>query len=175
MYNYRDVDLYKKLHQHDPSYGTFSVQYNNRIINHINKVKPKTIIDYGSGKGNLAKCLNQYNIDEYDPAIPGKDHITQKQYDLIISTDVLEHLYIDEIELICKEFCMLNPKSMFHCISTRPAAQILSDGSNAHKTIKSGDWWGMKLEQYTGYRTEVINNPVDISHDSVSIILMYNE
>jgi len=59
----------------------------------IEKYKPKTILDFGCGKGFLTKKLIQIypniEVTGWDPS-HGTD--LQGRYDMIVSTDVLEHV-----------------------------------------------------------------------------------
>lgn len=166
--------IYKDMHIKNIGYGATGARYTDRIIAHINKYKPESILDFGCGKGKLLNSLKTHciDIDEYDPAIIGKDKISKYQYDLIITTDVLEHLYEDEIQAICNEFMALSPQTMFHVICTRIAGNLLPDGSNAHKTVKNIEWWADMLVLYTGYNIEIIKNPIDLDGQTSIIILM---
>jgi 2-polyprenyl-3-methyl-5-hydroxy-6-metoxy-1,4-benzoquinol methylase len=149
---YKDIELYKELHKSNPKYGATGFNYCQLINSYIEYYSGdiKNILDFGCGKGTLKNCL-QFPIDEYDPAIEGKEHIPQAQYDLIITTDVLEHLYENEIEAVCKEFISLKPKRMLHFISTVEAKTILPDNTNAHKTIQNGEWWKNTIYKYTNF------------------------
>lgn len=175
MAKYKDIELYKELHINNSEYGNTGSRYTQRILNHILEYKPSSILDFGCGKGELAKELYQlgFNVDEYDPAIEGKEQIPNAHYDMLITTDVLEHLYEKEISTICEQFLSINPKTMFHVICTRLAGNLLPDGSNAHKTVKPIEWWNDKLKKYTGFKTEIIKNPQDINQSQTSILIMY--
>lgn len=156
MIQYKDLHLYKELHQHNNKYGNTGHIYAVFIKKYLQKYSNiATILDFGCGKGTLKQEL-KLDIDEYDPAIPGKETIPKNTYDLIITTDVLEHLYITEIPTICEEFLLLRPKRMLHFINTAEAKQILPDGTNAHKTIKNGTWWKNMLLQCTKYQIDII-------------------
>ena len=173
-FKYKDLELYKQMHKNAPSYGATGGRYIHRVIEHIEKYKPETILDFGCGKGCLKNALKmkQLEIDEYDPAIKGKEKILKDKYDLIITTDVLEHLYEEEIEQVCKEFLSLSPETMFHVICTRKADALLPDGSNAHKTVKPIEWWKQKMESYLNYRALVVKNPADINQTETSIMVL---
>jgi 2-polyprenyl-3-methyl-5-hydroxy-6-metoxy-1,4-benzoquinol methylase len=149
---YKDIDLYKELHKTNSEYGATGFNYCNLInfyLEHYSN-EIKTALDFGCGKGTLKQCID-FPIDEYDPAIEGKENISQNQYDLIITTDVLEHLYENEISLVCTEFMNLKPKRMLHFISTVEAKTILPDNTNAHKTVKHGEWWKNTISKYTNF------------------------
>lgn len=164
---YKDIEQYRILHQNNSRYGDTANQYITYIVEYINKKQPKTIIDFGCGKGALKRVLkNKYSIqiDEYDPAIPEKHIIGKTQYDLLITTDVLEHLYEDEIETFFKEILKLEPKYMFHAICTRKADNVLPNGTNAHKTIKSKNWWIEKIGSIIPHNISTIDPDIKQTH-----------
>ena len=147
-YKYKDLHLYKELHQ-KRSYGDTGSGYANDINAFISETKSSDVLDFGSGAGSLKKSLAKLGvfIDEFDPCVSGKNIIPKTQYDLIVTTDVLEHIYEDELANLFDEILSLTPKFMYHGISTRPATIMLPDGSNAHKTIQSANWWYNKINE----------------------------
>jgi len=115
----------------------------------IEKIKPKTILDFGCGKGNLVTRLREdypdIIVEGYDPGNPKYDNsIDDKKFDLIISTDVLEHI---EPNFIDETLKYLSDRSnyVFHLIACSPAKHRLSDGRNAHLIIKEDQWWREKF------------------------------
>ena len=171
--DYKDIHLYEKIHKKDSGYGNTGGCYVKSVLNHVNKYNPKSILDFGCGKGKLKTGLakHEIDIDEYDPAIPNKKKIPKEQYDLITTTDVLEHIYEDEIPTICKEFISLQPETMFHAICTRAAHKKLPDGTNAHKTIRDIEWWAKKLQEHTGYKAEVLQDRKGLVPGTFIVIL----
>jgi 2-polyprenyl-3-methyl-5-hydroxy-6-metoxy-1,4-benzoquinol methylase len=153
-YQYKDLELYKQLHK-ERSYGDTGVDYIEDVLDFITQTKAETVLDFGSGTGSLAKNLRQKNIlvDEFDPCYPGKEKISKEKYDLIITTDLLEHIYEDELNNIFEEMLYLKPKFMYHAISTREATILLPDQTNCHKTIKSMQWWYDRIYNLTNPTT----------------------
>ena len=113
------IDMYNKLHVDgdlDSKESSQEVYSGKSIVPWISTIKEliastdsHTLLDYGSGKGlqyqNLLledknksryRGLQDYwKLDEvycYDPAYPPYQRFPEKQYDAVISTDVLEHL-----------------------------------------------------------------------------------
>lgn len=162
---YKDLHLYKEIYANNKNYGNTGHKYVDEIANYIRTNKCSKILDFGCGVGLLKKHLLEraIEIDEYDPAIKEKSIIYKNNYDLIITTDVLEHLYENEIEFVIKEMLLLNPKFMLHIISTRKAISVLPDGTNAHKTIKQGNWWRDVIKKYTNFQVKLYEKPNSIT------------
>jgi hypothetical protein len=99
------------------------------------------VLDYGCGKGNLGIGR------KYDPAIPeyAKD---PDPADLVVCTDVLEHIEPECLEDVLKHIQSKCRKKAFFVISTRPAKKILPDGRNAHLIIQPSGWWVSTLSRY---------------------------
>lgn len=118
------------------------------LENYIAEKNPSSILDFGCGKGNLVDTLKEKypnkKIFGFDPANPTYD-IPLHSVDMIISTDVLEH-----IEPHCLADTLLeiknNSKYIFHLISCAPAKLILPDGRNAHLIQESPTWWKEQFE-----------------------------
>jgi len=94
--------LHYKLHISDPDYGGESVEYSPIISNIINQAQVESVLDYGSGKGELAHNLtldHRVAVHLYDPAIPDiSDNNTPQQ--MTTCVNVLEHVekkYLDDV------------------------------------------------------------------------------
>lgn len=130
------------LHQTMPAYGLGGAKWAS-VVRSISKVDD-TILDYGCGKGALAKALFPRQVMEYDPAIPGKDQAEPAT--LVVCTDVLEHIEPDELDSVIEHLFGLTKERLFVCISTVPAKKTLPDGRNAHLSTWPASWWREKLE-----------------------------
>jgi 2-polyprenyl-3-methyl-5-hydroxy-6-metoxy-1,4-benzoquinol methylase len=115
----------------------------------INQYNPQSILDFGCGVGSLVHTLKtkypQKNIQGYDPGnINFVDQFENQTFDLIISTDVLEHI---EPEFLIDTLKFLKSKSnrFYHLIALAPSSVILPDGRNAHLILESTDWWRKKF------------------------------
>lgn len=138
---------YEEIHLNTP-FGKRS-KIPKELKKFIEKNKPKSICDFGCGKGNLIETLKENYPDivlvGYDPANEKFNApIEDKFFDLLISTDVLEHV---EPEYINKTLEFLSTKSryIYHKIALSPAKLILPDGRNAHLIQESSDWWRKKF------------------------------
>jgi SAM-dependent methyltransferase len=146
------LEQIKKLHQQDQSWGNSALNWVDTIVDLIEKEKPETILDYGCGKGKLAESLRKvkdsFIVTEYDPAIPGKD-ISPDSYDMVIATDVLEHIEPEYLHSVLLYLQKLIKKVGFFNICLQPAKRYnFEDGTNAHRILKPKAWWLKKLSQY---------------------------
>ena len=68
------IKQYQQLHQEDPSYGSTSLKFIDEISVMIDALKPKSILDYGCGKGSLIEEIERRYPEiicyRYDPSIP---------------------------------------------------------------------------------------------------------
>jgi len=140
-------NLNKKLHASKNEYGSFG----NKYIEYVLKIMQdnshiKTVLDYGCGKGELAKSL-PFKIFEYDPCVEGKDKDPEPA-DLVICTDVLEHVERDYLEAVIGDIARCTKTVAFIVINLCPAKKFLEDGRNAHIIQESKEWWADQLLKY---------------------------
>lgn len=137
-------ELNKQLHNDNKTYGTSGWKWATHIINLTKEYKTQDVLDYGCGKSTLQEKLS-FNITQYDPAIL---EFSQKpiQHDIIVCTDVLEHIEPECLDGVLNDLRNLTKKVVFLTVATRPACKTLADGRNAHLTIENKDWWLKKLE-----------------------------
>jgi hypothetical protein len=123
------------------------------LENFIKEIEPESILDFGCGKGKLLETLSEkypsITLNGYDPATPEYDMPLVKS-DLIISTDVLEHIEYEHIDATLKEI-QDSSHYVYHLISCAPAKLILPDGRNAHIIQEDPQWWKSKFESL-GYK-----------------------
>lgn len=117
----------------------------------MSKLGVRSILDYGCANGKfkvyMEKKKPHYNIYEYDPGIRGKDMLPSP-CDYVVCCDVMEHVEEDYLEAVMTHLKSVVVKGGFFNISTKSAITILSDGTNAHKIVKDGDWWVDIFKKY---------------------------
>lgn len=140
------INQYKILHAEKQNYGSGGAI--KKIMPEINKFSAhqygiKKVFDFGCGKGSLVKRIEKLFqvVVGYDPAIPEFSEFKDDNYDLVISTDVFEHLDIenidDEVGLIsslCPHYILLN-------IAVNVAKNFLPNGLNCHTIVWSPEQW----------------------------------
>lgn len=144
--SYRNLN--EKLHETNETYGTSGKKWSPMIHELAAALQTRDVLDYGCGKSTLAANL-PFRIQQYDPAVP-KYSSRPIPADIVVCTDVLEHIEPEHIDSVLDDLRALTRKVGFFVIATRPAKKTLEDGRNAHLLQHSLDWWMPKLwERFT--------------------------
>ncbi len=129
-------------------------------------------MDYGCGNGVLLKLLKhkyqKINIDGYDPAIKEFSVIPKNHYDMIINTDVLEHIPKNDICDVLNHIKSLS-NNVFFCLHHGKAWTILPNGENAHITIEPKEWYHNLMKKYFD-----IIIPLNARNPINSIVITFN-
>lgn len=114
--------------------------------------KIATVLDFGAGQRSLERYVKNTAIDihvkwtNYDPGQPGIDSLPEGSFDLIVSSDVLEHVEPEKIDDNIAWMKEHASKALFHHIACDPCGLILPDGRNAHLITEDLSWWLDKFE-----------------------------
>ena len=138
--------LNAQLHADRPDYGTSGQQWAKLVDQLAQDIQADTILDYGCGKQTLAKALPHRIIKGFDPAIPELSRLPEP-VDLVVCTDVLEHVEPELIDDVLDELTRVTIKVAFVTVATRPAVKTLADGRNAHLTVQPLSWWRSRFEE----------------------------
>ena len=138
--------LNAQLHQSNLLYGVGGGKHAKVVRELKEKLGATSILDYGCGKGRLADELG-FPIWEYDPCIPGKD-TPPRSADLVVCTDVLEHIEPDKILPVLADLKRVTKKVGYFTIHTGPAQKTLPDGRNTHLIQQGRQWWKNRLKAF---------------------------
>jgi hypothetical protein len=140
------AELNARLHKENIAYGVGGGKHAPIVKKLCESLKTTSVLDYGCGKGYLAKALD-FPIWEYDPAIEGKN-ADPRPADLVIATDVLEHIEPDRLDFVLADLRRVVRKVGYFTIHTKAAMKFLADGRNAHLIQEGADWWRERLSKY---------------------------
>lgn len=145
------ISQYNQIHS-SKSYGVSGNTYYLSILACITDLKPEVVLEYGCGQSQLSEVLSDKvkSFVKYDPAIEEFKELSINQCDMLINTDVLEHIPESDLDDVLGHMKSLSSKVFFN-ICTRPALEILPDGTNAHCTVKSPEFWRDKIEEIFGF------------------------
>ena len=135
-----------KLHKDCDKYGSKGDKWKKYVLAMCVKHKTTSLLDYGCGKGSLAKAMPFY-VTEYDPAIEEKAY-PKAPHDIVACTDVLEHVEHENLDSVLNDLRELTKKQAFITIALRESGEVLPDGRNSHLIVKCVEWWVGKLEPH---------------------------
>ena len=169
----KHIELYKQYHQEHTEYGSGGALkfYLKHIVDLVRDTKSKTILDYGCGKADGYFKYNHHKHwgimpELYDPAVTQFSKLPDGPFDGVICFDVLEHIPEEEIPQTLIDIFDRAKKFVFLGIDTSPAQAVLSNGENAHCTLKSLKWWiNMVNEHEKKVYTHVMTNGQDSGYE----------
>ena len=139
----------QRLHE-NPNYGVASISYAPLVTKIIDSLGVTELLDYGAGKGNLAKHIKPaHNVEvrHYEPANPNHPEWAEKpdSAQLVTCIDVLEHIEPELIDNVLDDLQRCTEFFGFFTVHTGPAVKTLSDGRNAHLIQEPSAWWLAKI------------------------------
>ena len=139
------VDQYEMMHAIGFFEGGSLLEYKDAIRLFYNKIGGGSVLDYGCGKARgwneMKRELEYPLLSLYDPGFEPYKNKPDTKSDLVICTDVLEHIPEDELPDLIREIASFANKGVFFGVSTRESKKPLPDGRNAHLTVRSVTWW----------------------------------
>lgn len=162
MAQYRDMHAHGDRLNDIPPEKTFNgvslVEHVTAVKSIIDRTGARTLLDYGCGKAEayekltvnlpngakikgLKDAWGLERIALYDPGFDKYSARPAGVYDVVISTDVLEHCPEEDVEWIVSDIFSFSRKVVFCSIALYAARKRLPSGENAHVTLKNAGWW----------------------------------
>jgi len=141
--NMQIIEQYRQLHEHK-HYGWESELEATKYAAIISERGVNTVLDYGSGQSRLAYML-PCEGKRYDPAIEGIDTPPEEPVDMILCTDVLEHIPDEDLDEVFANIAKLADTALF-VIHLGKAKNKLPNGDNCHCTVMPEDWWFERIK-----------------------------
>lgn len=122
---------------HEQEYGVSGWKWADDIMCLANAIGAENILDYGAGRGTLAKEIGQdIKAQNYDPVtFP----CNPDPADIVVCTDVLEQIDLESLDPCLDHIKSLARKAVFIVIPKHPKRK-------AENAIRAGeDWWLERL------------------------------
>lgn len=151
---------YQKLHALTPTAfsGYSTEQYVHIITQMVQYHKPKSLLDFGSGKGYqyLERRIHEaWGILPhcYDPGVPQLQAFPTQEFDGLICVDVLEHIHRKDLNKTLKLMLSFlddtKPTFAFLGIDCKLAKKNFTKGGrNLHLTVEEPEWWENLLTRF---------------------------
>jgi cyclopropane fatty-acyl-phospholipid synthase-like methyltransferase len=120
-----------------------------KIVPFLEKYNPTSILDFGCGHGALVNAIAEtypnMNVYGYDPGSSVYGQIPERDFDAIVSADVLEHIEPENLSTTLKLISNKMQTAGWFRIACYPSKKQLPDGRNAHLIVESPEWWREKI------------------------------
>lgn len=148
------LEQFKKMHEEGKFPGHSLVAHIPEIKHLISRWGFQDMLDYGCGK---ALFHPDWGIPcaLYDPAHEPYSRKPDGRFDLVICTDVAEHIEEAKVDEFLEDLFSYAEKLLFISVCTRLASKVMPDGRNAHLTVKPKSWWLEKLLLHNTCKFEV--------------------
>ena len=149
------INLYRKYHKDPDKYPGESYEQNHEhVLELARDTGCKTFLDYGCGKGEQwdeERFVSDLGSRPhcYDPAVEKYSDLPDQKFDMVISTDVFEHIPESEIDDCLNWIYTHAEKSVYLGICTKRAKARMPNGENAHCTVRPHDWWREKIMSHS--------------------------
>lgn len=149
--------LNREMHAAPRGFGGDGDQHVVDILPLLTPCAIESILDYGAGQCKFARALLEIKRDighpkleirDYDPAVPAISGKPEGQFDLVVCTDVLEHVEPEFLDAVLDEIHGYTRKMTYLVIACLPANKILPDGRNAHLIQEGPEWWMQQLARF---------------------------
>jgi len=159
------IDSYKKLHEQEGKFkGISLIPLVPTLMKIVKDNDCKTLLDYGCGKAipydkercrevdlrnPIQELCSLKSFDLYDPAYEKYATLPNKKYDIVVCTDVLEHIAEQDLDYVLTQILSRSNKVVFLNICCKPALKHFKEGKfkgkNVHISLFEPDWWGRKI------------------------------
>ncbi len=148
------IPEYKKLAEHvgNANFGGLG------ILNHAKSIKTlaqavgaQSMLDFGCGRGDAYRSPHKLHhqlglprsaVTLYDPVFRPDSRLPTGAFDLVVCSDVVEHLLEDEVDEFVKRLFGYSRKAVWTSFCARPAKKFFPDGvTNLHTCVKPAEWW----------------------------------
>lgn len=144
------IKQYKLLYKRKKNYGKTSIKLYDMLKKIINDLNISSVLDYGCGKSKLLDLIKKnkkIKIYRYDPAIKKYSKLTKNKTDLVICTDVLQHVPLYDLDRVLKEIKSKGIYILFYIKCTNHKTK-LPNKTYANCTVYDKKWWLEKLSNY---------------------------
>ena len=153
------IPLYREMAATGTQFrGTSILQHKDQIGKLIRLNNVRTLLDYGCGAGDAYKSphklwhewgLKRPDVTLYDPAFEEHDKLPGKRFDMVIASDVLEHVPEADVDATVKQLFALSRTLVWASVCTRLAKKTFPQtGENLHVCVRPYQWW---LDTFSGH------------------------
>lgn len=139
----------------------------------IKELGAKSLLDFGCGRGDAYAAphklwktwgLDWPGVTLYDPSFKQHNVLPPegKQFDVVVCSDVLEHIPEDEVHEFIGRLFKYARKGVWASVCCREAKKKFPDGTNLHCTVQPFAWWDEQFQraaEFYGVRAVLVESP----------------
>lgn len=142
------------LHAAPRGYGGGGARWAKEVADLGRGLECRSVLDYGCGQGTLGEAL-KIEAGDWIQSFQAYDPVTAPALpdpaDLVVCTDVLEHIEPACIQAVLDHLRSLMGQALFVSIGLRPTDKVLSDGRQMHIMLKPYRWWRAEFRRRDCY------------------------
>lgn len=141
------IEQHRRMHRVTKRFrGHSLIEHIPRIDQLMQEHGCRTILDYGCGKA--AYWPEHWQVTGYDPAYEPHSRKPQGRFDMVICTDVMEHIPESATAQVLAEIFGYSDRWVYLSICTRDSDKRMPDGTSVHVNVKPQSWWQEQLSRY---------------------------
>jgi hypothetical protein len=153
-------------------FGLSVLQHETSIRSFAEAMGVKSVLDFGCGRGDAYGApyfmhrrlgVPDDGLTLYDPAFQELAAPPVGEHDLVICSDVLEHVPKHEVDEFVAVLFSHARRGVWASVCCRLAKKAFDDGRNLHVTVRPFSWWSAKFseaaKQRPGIEWSLIETP----------------
>lgn len=124
----------------------------------VGRYNIKTALDYGCGQETMKAEFTELEWTGYDPGVIGKDEKPNGKFDLVVCTDVMEHIEREYVETVLQEIADYTKVVTFLEVACTAAHGVFATGprkgQDVHITQRPPEWWIEKARELKGVHVQ---------------------
>lgn len=163
--------LYREMAAGGGSFRGLSIlQHRKQIAKLARRADARTMLDYGCGAGDAYSSphklhrdflLARQDVTLYDPSFSKHNKPPRGKFDLVVCSDVLEHIPADQVDEFVRTLFSHTGKVLWASVCCRPAKKCFPGTEvNLHVTLQPYQWWHDTLTEHAaGIEFHLVETP----------------
>lgn len=149
------IPAYRAMAGTENFHGLSILQHADSIGKMVRVMRAKTLLDFGCGRGDAYRSPHRVwkhwglpfsGVTMYDPAFNRNNEMPKGKYDVVVCSDVVEHIPETEVDAFIERLFGYARHAVWASVCCRAAKKSFPDGTNLHVCVKAHSWWFEKFE-----------------------------
>lgn len=152
------IDRYKAMADEGGNFHGLSILHHAPSIKKLaHSVGAGSMLDFGCGRGDAYSTphklhhqlgISRRHVRLYDPAFRKHDEFPIGKWDLVVCSDVLEHVAEADVDQFLGHLFEKARMAVWASVCCRPAKKCFpGTDTNLHVTVQPFEWWDAKFQR----------------------------